>query len=70
MLKKTSVLVFLIILTLIFFAIYQQVKIPSGVTPQSENAETIASLALWASIISLITAIISFIQKILEILNK
>lgn len=67
MLNKIPTISFLLILSLISFAIYQQVKIPDGVSPQSDaQLETVAWLALWTAIISLLTSIVGLIQNILE----
>lgn len=55
------------VLALISFFIFQQVKIPAGVTPQSDSQlETIAWLSLWTAIVSLVTSIIGLIQITLE----
>lgn len=66
MLKKNSIIIFLIVLALVAFLIYQQVKIPDGVTPQSDQTEIIAWLSLSTAIISLVTALIGLIQNILD----
>lgn len=67
MLKKKSTIIFFIVLAIISALVYQNVKIPDGVTPQSESQlETIAWLSLWTAIISLITSIVGLIQNILE----
>jgi len=64
MLKKNSVIIFLLLLALIAFLVYQQIKIPRGVTPLGDQTEILAWLSLATSIISLITALIGLIEKI------
>lgn len=67
MLKKPLVIFFFVVLALIAFLVYMQVKIPDGVIPQSDaQVETIAWLSLWTAIISLLTSIIGLFQNIIE----
>ena len=70
MLKKTPVIIFFMVLALIAFIVYQQVKTPDGVTPMSDQLETIARLTLWTAIISLLTSIVGLIQSTLERKNR
>lgn len=66
MLKRTSTIIFLLVLALSAFVIYQDFKIPEGVTPQSNKEETIAWLSLLTSIVALITAIIGLLEKLVK----
>lgn len=64
MLKKNLVIVFFMLIALIFFLVYQQIKIPEGVTPLSDKTEVSAWLSLATSVIALIAATIGLIEKI------
>lgn len=66
MLKNTVVIAALLIFSIITYYLYQYYKIPAGVEPQSGNDELIAWLSLGASIISLITAIIGLVEKVID----
>lgn len=46
--------------------VYYQYRIPPGVAPQSDNGETIAWISLATAIVSMITAIVGLLQKVLE----
>lgn len=67
MLKKTPVIIFFFVLSLIAFLLYQQVKVPESVIPQSNQAETIAWLSFGTSIVALLTAIVGLIEKIISL---
>ena len=58
------------VLALVSFIVYQQVKTPDGVTPMSDQLETIAWLSLWTAIISLLTSIVGLIQNALGRKNR
>ena len=66
MLKKTSVIIFFLLLSTVLYFVYQWIKVPDEVTPMSGGAETVAWLAFGTSIISLITAIVGLVQKLVE----
>lgn len=67
MLKKSTVIIFFVLLGAVFSIAYFQLRIPLGVTPQSDQGELLAWVALATSIASLVTALIGFIQKLLEL---
>lgn len=66
MLKKTAVIILLVILAIILFYVYDYYKLPEGVEVKSGNQETIAWVSLATSIVSLLTAVVGLVQKILE----
>lgn len=70
MLKKTPVIIFFLVLAFIAFIIYQQVKIPDGVTPLSDSQETIQWLSFWGGVAGLVTAALGVIEKIIELVIK
>lgn len=70
MLKKTPVIISLLVLSLVAFLVYQQVKTPDGVVAMSEQAETTALISLWASIISLIVALMGLVERIISLRKR
>ena len=67
MLKKAWVIIGAIILSVAAFSIFDRYRIPSGVTPMGDSGETIAWIALATAIVSMITAIIGLVQKLVEV---
>ena len=65
MLKKTSMIILSLAISIFSYGLYQYYKIPEGVTPLSDQTETVAWLSLVTSIIALITAAIGLIEKII-----
>lgn len=70
MLKKTSVIIFFLVLSIALFLIYQQFKIPNGVTPQSSSQETIEWLSFWGGIAGLVTAVLGILEKVFDLIIK
>ena len=64
-LKKNSVIIFLAFFSVIAFGIYLWSKTPEGVIPMSDQAERIAQISLWTSVVALLTAIVGLIEKII-----
>lgn len=63
-LGRTWVIVAAIALSIAAFIIWQSVRVPPGVVPKG-GEETVAWLALATSIVSLLTAIIGLIERLL-----
>lgn len=71
MLKKTPTIIFFLVLAIVLYVVYQSVRLPDGVKPQSSSSdELIAWLTLGAAIISLVASIIGLIEKIIERRNR
>lgn len=68
MLKKTSIILLLLLSAVFLFLLYQKLDIPKGVTPQGELSNTNALLAFWGSIIAFSASIIGLLQKIIELI--
>lgn len=66
MLKNTAVIAGLLILSIVAYYLYQHWKVPEGVIPKGDNAETLAWLALGTSIVSLIGSVVGLIEKIID----
>lgn len=65
MLKKNTVIVFLVVLSVIAFVTYHWLKTPEGVIPMSDQTERIALISLWTSIVALLTAIVGLVDKLI-----
>ena len=70
MLKKTSVIVFFLLLAAGLYFVYQYYKVPEGVTPMSDSAEKIATISLLTSLVSLLASLVGFVTKLLEMNKK
>lgn len=66
MLKKSSVILFLLVLSVVLAYVYFEFRVPDGVTPMGDSSETIAWISLFTAIVSLITALIGLVDKILD----
>lgn len=66
MLQRSSVILFLLILSAVLGYIYFQYRVPAGVTPMGDSSETIAWISLATSIVSMITAIVGLVHKIMD----
>jgi len=64
MLKKSFVILFLLLLSAVMAYVYFEFRVPEGVTPMGDSDETIAWISLFTAIISLITALIGIVDKI------
>ena len=67
MFKRKPAIIFFFVLSLSAFAVYQYFKIPEGIIPQSNQAETIARISFWTSISALAAAVIGLIEKLIGI---
>lgn len=70
MLKRTSIIIFLFVIAVALFLLYQKLSIPEGLTPLSGQEHTNAKLVFWASIIAFSTSVIGLFQKIIELILK
>ena len=70
MLKKTSTIIFFLVVSLCAFAVYDFFKIPEGVTPQSNQSETSVLISFWTSIATMIAAIFGVIGKIIDLKKR
>ena len=71
MLKKTPAIIFFLVLAIVLYVVYQSLRLPDGVTPQSSSSdELIAWLTIGAAIISFLTAIVGLIEKIIDWRNR
>lgn len=66
MLKNTAVIAGLLILSIVTYYLYQHWKVPEGVIPKGDNAETLAWLSFGTSIVALLTAIVGLITKFID----
>ena len=67
MLKRPMMIVVATLIALVGFALYFTYRVPPGVAPKGDTVGTIAWIALVAAVVSMLTAIIGLIQKILEL---
>lgn len=70
MLKKTSVIVFFLLLAVVLYFVYQYYKVPEGVTPMSDSAEHIAMISLMTAVVSLLTSLVGLAVKIIDMNKK
>jgi hypothetical protein len=49
------------------FVLYMTYRVPPGVVPKSDSAVTLAWIGLAASVVSLLTAILGLMQKLIEL---
>jgi hypothetical protein len=66
MLKRTTIILFFLILSVVLAYVYFQYRIPTGVVSQGDGQEAITWVSLIASIVSLITALVGLIEKIVD----
>lgn len=66
MLGKTPLIIISLLVSIIGFWIYWYFKAPDGVTPMGDKSELIAWIALATSIVTLFTAIVGLITKLVE----
>lgn len=66
MLRNPITIISFLILSAILAYLYFQYRIPSDIVTLGDNTETVALIALYTSIVSLLTAIVGLIQKIIE----
>ena len=67
MLKRPTMIVVATLTAVVGFALYFRYRVPPGVAPKGDTVETIAWIALATAVVSMLTAIIGLIQKILEL---
>lgn len=70
MLKKSFLILFLLLLSAVLMYVYFEYRVPEGMTPMGDNDETIAWIALSTSIVTLITTIITLITTIIKMNDK
>ena len=70
MLKKTGVMVSAVILGITALIIFDRYRTPSDVTPMGSNEETIAWIALATAIVSMVTALVGLMQKLIELRKR
>ena len=70
MLKKTSVIVFFLLLAVGLYFVYQHYKVPEGVTPMSDAQENIAMISLMTAVVSLLTSLVGLAMKVIEMNQK
>lgn len=68
--KRLSVIICSLLIAAIGWYFYFKIRIPTGVTPQSDGSETVAWIALATGIIGLLTAIVGLIQRLIEVSKK
>lgn len=64
------VIAFFFVLAIVLYFVYQWLKVPEGVTPMNGSSETVAWLVFGTSLVSLLTATLGLIQKIVEKKNN
>ena len=66
--KKSNLVVIIlaVVIALVGAYIYFSYRTPSGVTPLSDNSETVAWIGLAAALIGLLTALVGLVSKIIE----
>ena len=69
-LNKTWVILSAALLAGAAFFVFDRYREPAGVAAMGDGTETIAWIALATAIVSMITAIIGLVQKILEIRTR
>ena len=69
MLAKNTSIIFFLLLSIVLYFVYDWLKIPEGIAPKGDSTVMVATLALITSIVTLLTAIVGLIQKLIE-LNK
>ncbi len=67
MLKRPTMIVIATLIAVVGLALYFTYRVPPGVAPKSDTVETIAWIALATAVVSMLTAIIGLIQKLLEL---
>jgi hypothetical protein len=67
MLKRPTVIVIAMLVAVAGFVLYVKYRVPPGVAPKSDAAETLAWLGLATSVVSLLTAIVGLMQKLIEL---
>ncbi len=70
MLKKTSVIVFFLILGVALYFLYQHFRVPECVTPMSDAQENIAMISLITAVVSLLTSLVGLAIKIIDMNKK
>lgn len=68
MFNKNSFIVFFFFVAIVFFLLYQELKIPEGVIPQGGQTDTSAQLVFWGGILAFATAVVGLLQKIIELI--
>ena len=66
MIRKPLIIGAAFAITVLSTLVYFQYRIPPGVTPQGNNGETVAWISLATAIVSMITAIVGLLQKVIE----
>ncbi|MEV8468115.1 MULTISPECIES: hypothetical protein [Meridianimarinicoccus] len=66
MLKRTTVIILAILVTLVGAYLYFAYRVPAGVTPQSGSGETLALVGLATSVVGLLTSVVGLIGKVLD----
>ena len=67
MLKRWKVIVIAMLIAIVGLVLYIKYRVPPGITPKSNSAETIAWIALATAVVSLLTAIVGLMQKLIEL---
>ena len=70
MLSKTWVIALATIIGATALLVFARYRVPPGVTPMTADAESIAWIALATAVVSLISAAIGLVQKILELWRR
>jgi hypothetical protein len=66
MLKKGSVILFFLGLSMVLVYVYTTYRVPEGVTPMGGEEEIIAWVSLFTAIVSFMTALAGLIEKLMD----
>lgn len=58
------------VIGLIALYVYLQYRVPDGIVPQSDNANTVAWVSLATAVVSLLTATVSLLKALIEMRKK
>lgn len=67
MMRKIAFIVAALIVSAVGFWLYFEYRVPPGVEPKGANDESIAWISLAAAIVSLLTAVVGVVQKLIEL---
>lgn len=67
MLKRWKVIVIAMLIAIAGLVLYLKYRVPPGIAPKGDSAETIAWIALATAVVSLLTAIVGLVQKLIEL---
>ena len=67
MLKQWKVIVIAMLVAVAGVVVYVKCRVPPGVAPKGNAAETVAWIALATAVISLLTSIVGLMQKLIEL---